>query len=85
MDFLLETIKTDRWRWRIRKDCGVTEEQLKRFADKEGSVVKSNDIREIRFIDGFFVKYEKPLSIIAGIVSRFSPKAKSEFNSAMLL
>jgi len=31
------------------------------------------------------VKYEKPLSIIAGIVSRFSPKAKSEFNSAMLL
>lgn len=85
MEYLTEKVKTLSWVWQIRKDSGVTEEELQRFAAKGGTLVKSNDIREIRLAGGFFVKYEKPLSIIARVANCFFPKAKSEFESAMLL
>ena len=47
MEYLTEKVKTHSWVWRIRKDSGVTGEELRRFAAKAGTLVKANDIREI--------------------------------------
>lgn len=85
MDFITEKSKTGSWSWQIKKKSGIPGSILSDFIDKKGAIVKSNDIREIRLIDGFFVKRETPLSLTGKIMARLLWKARSEFKSAMLL
>ena len=85
MEYLTEKVKTGRWQWRIRKDSEVTEGSLQHFIDKAGMLVKSNGVREIYAVDGYYVKHENPVCLVGKLINIFFSKACSEFESAILL
>ncbi|OGV31645.1 MAG: hypothetical protein A2020_05655 [Lentisphaerae bacterium GWF2_45_14] len=85
MEKLGEKIKTGDWTWNLRKDSGIPVQLLDTFISKAGTLVKSNDIRQIYAFDGYYLKHESPISIAEKIRNVLCPKARSEFESALLL